>query len=226
MNARPPDPLAVVVGAGPGLGRAVAERFGREGYRVALLARRGDRLRRVAAGLGRAGVQAVHAEADAGDPKQLRIALEGLAAEHGDPQVLIYNAAAGPAGRPSTLDLTVLSDSLLVNVSGLLTAAQTVLPAMREHGHGTILATGSHAALDPRPEETAAAVGKAGARALLHALAKEAESDGIHVAVVTIMGPIAPGTAFTPANIADTFWALHIEPSGAWSTEVMYSGRP
>jgi short-subunit dehydrogenase len=101
-----------------------------------------------------------------------------------------------------------------------------VLPAMREHGRGTILATGSWVALDPRPEETARAVGKAAARALLAALAKEVESDGVHVALVTVMGPVAAGTAFNPASIAEAFWTLHTEPSGAWRAEVLFGGRP
>jgi short-subunit dehydrogenase len=225
MNAWPTEPLAVIVGAGPGMGRAVAERFGREGFRVALLARRGDRLKRITTALAKVGVTTVAVEADAGDPKDLRTALEGVITEHGDPQVLIYNAASAHAGRPSTLDLAVLTESFMVNVGGLLTAAQAVLPSMREHGRGTILATGWGVALDAPPEETAAAVGKSAARALLHALAKEAEIDGIHVAVVTVMGSIAPGTPFTAGHIADAFWSLHAEPSGAWSTEVLYTGR-
>jgi short-subunit dehydrogenase len=225
VNARPAEPLAVIVGAGPGMGRAVAERFGREGFRVALLARRGERLKRVTAALTRAGVNSVAVEADAGDPKDLRAAIEGVIGAHGDPRVLIYNAASAHAGRPSTLDLAVLTESFMVNVGGLLTAAQVVLPSMRDHGRGTILATGSGVSLDAPPEETAAAVGKSAARTLLHALAKEAEIDGIHVAVVTVMGNIAPGTPFTAGHIAETFWSLHSEPSGAWSSEVLYTGR-
>jgi short-subunit dehydrogenase len=225
VNAWPAEPLAVVVGAGPGMGRAVAERFGREGYRGALLARRGDRLSRVVTALGKVDVKAMAVEADAGDPKDLRAALEGVAAEHGDPQVLVYNAASAHAGRPSTLDLAVLSETFMVNVGGLLTAAQVVLPAMRDHGRGTILATGSGVSLDAPPEQTAAAIGKSAARTLLHALAKEAELDGIHVAVVTVMGNIAPGTPFAAGHIADTFWSLHAEPSGAWTTEVLFTGR-
>jgi short-subunit dehydrogenase len=225
MSARPADPLAVVVGAGPGMGRAVAERFGREGFRIALLARRGERLTRITTALAKVGVRSVAVEADAGDPKDLRAALERVAGEHGDPQVLIYNAASAHAGRASTLDLAVLTESFMVNVSGLLTAAQTVLPAMRGHGRGTILATGSGASLDAPPEEAATAVGKAAGRTLLHALAKEVEIDGIHVALVTVMGSIAPGTPFTAGHIAEAFWVLHTEPSGAWSTEVLFTGR-
>jgi len=226
MSARSTGPLAVVVGVGPGIGRAVAERFGREGFRLALVARRGHRLRRVVAGLAQSGIDATAAEADAADPKALCATLDQLATELGDPQVLIYNAGGGLAGRPSTLDPLALTDAFAVNVTGALAAVQTVLPAMREHGRGTILATGSGAALDPRPEETAGAIGKAAQRALVLALAKEVESDGVHVATVTILGTVAPHTAFDPADIADTFWMLHTEPSGAWSTEVLFTGRP
>jgi hypothetical protein len=43
---------------------------------------------------------------------------------------------------------------------------------------------------------------------------------------VTILGAVAPHTPFDPKNIAETYWALHTEPSGAWTTEVLYTGRP
>lgn len=226
VSPRSDPPVVVVVGAGPGLGRAVADRFGREGFRLVLVARRGERLRRVVGGLTRAGLSATGVEADAADPKALTGAMKEIADRHGAPQALIYNAGGGLAGRPSVLDLSTLEDAFAVNVTGLVAATQAVLPAMREHGRGTIIATGSGIALDPRPEETAAAVGKAAARALVLALAKEVEPLGVHVATVTILGAVAPHTPFDPKNIAETFWTLHSEPSGAWTTEVLYTGRP
>jgi NAD(P)-dependent dehydrogenase (short-subunit alcohol dehydrogenase family) len=218
-------PLALVVGAGPGVGRAVATRFGQEGFRVALVARRGERLRRLAARLASAGCAVVTATADAADPDRFRAALDGLIGEHGAPQVLVYNAAGASAGRPTLMRPAGLQDAFAVNVVGPLVAAQAVLPDMRAHGRGTVLVTGDGVALDPRPEDAPLAITKAAQRALVLALAKEVEPHGVHVATVTVMGDPVAGTPFSPDAIAETFWDLHLQPSGAWSSETIFTGR-
>ncbi|MEV0403981.1 SDR family NAD(P)-dependent oxidoreductase [Actinoallomurus sp. NPDC050550] len=92
-------PGAVVVGAGPGIGRAVARRFAREGLPVALIARTGVTLEAVAA----LGVRTVSLTADATDETALRAALDKAAAELGPPEVVVYNAAIIRADRPGEL---------------------------------------------------------------------------------------------------------------------------
>ena len=219
------QPLAVVVGVGPGIGRAVADRFGREGFRVALLSRQAERLRRLTDDLARRGYDVTSVETDAADPESLRSALRSVIGRHGDPEVLVYNAAGGAAGRPSLLSPQALDVAFAVNVIGPLVAVQAVLPQMREHGRGTVLVTGAGWALDPRPENAASAIAKAAQRALVLALAKEVEPLGVHVATVTVMGDPLPGTPFDPTAIANAFWELHLEPSGTWSTEMIFTGR-
>ncbi|HEX5495806.1 MAG TPA: SDR family NAD(P)-dependent oxidoreductase [Mycobacteriales bacterium] len=222
MRAR----LAVVVGAGPGIGQAVGRRFGREGYRVVLAARRPDRLVGIAAALARDNIEAVPLQVDVTDLAALRAGMATVTRQVGDPDVLVYNAAWSPTVRPTQVDVDTLLDSLRVNVVGALVCAQAVLGAMRRAGRGSILFTGEGHALSPRPEAAVLGVGKAALRNLTFSLARELEPDGIHVATVTVNGRVAPRTPFDPELVADAFWRLHCEQAGEWSTELLFHGHP
>ncbi|HEY0783693.1 MAG TPA: SDR family NAD(P)-dependent oxidoreductase [Thermoanaerobaculia bacterium] len=213
--------ICVVVGVGPGLGLAVAKRFGREGYLVALVARRADQLEQYRQELAKAGVEGRPFAADAGDAASLAAAFDAIRDSLGDPEVLIYNAAVLKPGTPSTLAAEELVDAFRVNVAGALVAAQQVLPGMRKQGGGTLLFTGGGLALEPWPQYASLAVGKAGIRSLALSLAKELEPVGLHVATVTICGIIQPGTRFDPDRLADDYWQLHRQPRGKWEREVV-----
>lgn len=217
------DQVCAVVGAGPGLSQAVARRFAREGFRVALLARRPEALEGYVGELRTAGADAHGFAADAGDPAALQAAFARAAAQLGAPEVLVYNAAALVPGVPSALDPAALLDQLKVNVVGALVSAQQVIPAMRARGRGTILLTGGSLALSPQPQYAALALGKAAMRNLCFSLAFELEPEHIHVATVTVGGFIQPGTRFDPDDIAEEYWRLHAQPEGEWEREVVYS---
>lgn len=218
--------LAVVVGAGPGIGQAVGRRFGREGYRIVLASRHPKRLTHIAANLARDDIETVPLGIDVGDLDALRTGLEQVTAEWGDPEVLLYNAAHGPAIKPTHLDVPILLDSLRVNLVGALVSVQSVVPTMRQHGRGTILFTGEGHALSPHPEAAALGMGKAALRNLTFSLARELEPDGIHVATVTVTGTVAQNTPFDPKYVAEAFWRLHCEPAGEWNTELVFHGQP
>jgi NAD(P)-dependent dehydrogenase (short-subunit alcohol dehydrogenase family) len=214
--------VCVVVGVGPGIGLAVARRFGREGYRLALLARRRGVLEGHAAALRDVGLDALAFAADSGKPAELRSVLDVVTEELGAPDVLVYNTAVMREAMPAELQLEDLMRDLGINVGGALIAVQHVVPAMRAAGGGTILLTGGGLALEPWPQFASLAVGKAGLRSLAFSLAKELEPDGIHVATVTITGIVTAGTHFDPDLIAETYWALHTEDRGDWRREVVY----
>jgi len=217
------DQVCAVVGAGPGLSQAVARRFAREGFRVALLARRPEALEGYVAELRGAGADAHGFPADAGDPASLQAAFGRVAAQLGAPEVLVYNAAALVPGVPSGLDPAAVLEQLKVNVVGALVSAQQVIPAMRAAGRGTILLTGGGLALSPIPQYASLALGKAAMRNLSFSLAFELEPEGIHVATVTVGGFIEPGTRFDPDQIAEEYWRLHTQPRGEWDREAVYS---
>jgi len=211
-----------VVGAGPGVGLAVARRFAREGYRVALFARRREALDEYTADLIRQGFEAYGFPADASDEASLRQAFAECKERLGSPEVLVYNAAVMKQGRPSEVSPESVVSDFRINVVGAFIAAQEVIPAMREKRAGTILLTGGGLALTPFPALASLAIGKAAIRNLTSSLGGELEPDNIHVATVTICGIVKPGTHFDPDLIADVYWTLHTQEPGKREREIIY----
>jgi len=212
----------VVVGAGPGLGEAVARRFGREGWRVGLIARTPANLERGVRSLVSQGVAARGFPGDAGEVSSLEGALETAAATLGHPAVLVYNAFVSIRSGPADLHPEELAAAFDINVVGALVAAQAVLPAMRAARSGTLLFTGGGLSLHPVAARAALSAGKAALRSLAYCLAEELAPEGIHAATVTVDGVVEPGTHFDPDVIAGEYWRLHIQPPGAYQTEVVF----
>ena len=212
---------AVVIGAGPGLGRSIARRFAREGMPVALLARRQETVDATAATLGG---PVLPLRADAADESSLLAALDAATDAFGTPDVVVYNAALIRGDAPGDLPAQAQLDAWSVNVVGALTAAAHVAPAMAARGHGTFVITGG------MPVPVAACVslslGKAGVRTLTAMLHEHYGPAGVHAASVTVYGTVAPGTAFDPDDIAERYWQLHCQPRQAWELEVAYTGEP
>jgi NAD(P)-dependent dehydrogenase (short-subunit alcohol dehydrogenase family) len=215
-------PGAVVIGAGPGIGRSVARRFAREGLPVALLARTRATVDAVAREVEALGVPVVALTADTADEDALRTALDTAAAQLGEPDVLVYNAAIIQPDTPGELSVRAHQEAWAVNVVGALNAAAHVAPGMARRGGGTILVTGGMPRTDPR--YVSLSLGKAGVRALVSLLDQEYGAAGVHVGTVTVAGPVAPGTAFDPDEIAEHYWRLHTQPRERWETDVLFSG--
>ena len=151
--------IAVVTGAGSGIGRAVARTMLAAGYRVALAGRREDALRETAAGSEHALVVptdvTIEAEVDALFDRVLR--------EWGRVDVLFNNAGAfGPAVSAADISLDDWERTLAVNVTGALLCARGAMRAMREQTPqgGRIINNGSISAQVPRPLSVAYAVSK------------------------------------------------------------------
>ena len=213
-------PGVVVIGAGPGIGRSVARRFAQEGLPVALVARGERTLEAMARAIAPTGVRVVTRPADSTDETALRAALDAVAVELGPPDAVVYNAAIIQADPPGGLSVRAHQDAWAVNVIGALTAAAHVAPAMAARGGGSFIVTGGMPVPDPR--YVSLSLGKAGVRALVSMLAEEYGPSGVHVATVTVAGPVAPGTDFDPDDIAEHYWRLHAQPRDAWETEVVH----
>lgn len=217
---------AVIAGYGPGMGAALARRFASEGYSISLLARSSAALDVAVAGFGDQGVMARGFEVDLSQPSAIQGALAEVAATTGAPDVLIYNAARWREAATMALSPQDFAQDLSLAVTGALVCAQSVYPAMRERGKGTMLFTGGGLALYPASGVGVASLtaGKSGLRGLVYAMAPELARDGIHVATVTIAGQIAVGTTLDPDLIADHYWDLHNQPKSAWEIERVYQG--
>ncbi len=92
------DQVAAVLGVGPGLGAAVARRFAREGFAVALMSRREESVAAVRAEIEGAGGYALPVSTDATDPASVRTAFERIQSELGEPEIFVYNAGAFQMG--------------------------------------------------------------------------------------------------------------------------------
>ncbi|MEW1685987.1 SDR family NAD(P)-dependent oxidoreductase [Streptomyces sp. NPDC093594] len=209
---------ALIIGAGPGIGQAVAQRFAREGLPIALIARTKDKVTEVADHIGSLGVRAVPLTADAADESDLRAALDTAIGELGEPEMVVYNVAAV---RPDTVgELTHRDhlDTYAVNVLGALTAAAHLLPGMARRRGGTFVVTGGMPEM--KPEYVSLSLGKAGVRALVELLDAEYAPMGVHVATVTVGGVVERGTAYGPGDIAEHYWRLYTQPREKWEREV------
>lgn len=201
----------VVVGAGKGMGNHIAKEFGKNDFRIVLMARQQASLDAYVKDFEKQGMEAYGIAADAGIPSTLTDAFDQVKAQFGGVDVLVYNTCILEAGKPSELSSEELMRHYQVDVASALHSVHQVLPAMKEKRNGTILFTGGGLALYPMPEYTCVSIDKAALRALAFTLNTELKDDGIFTGVVTIMGNIAPNTAYDPADIAKEYWKLYTE---------------
>jgi NADP-dependent 3-hydroxy acid dehydrogenase YdfG len=211
---------AVVLGAGPGTGRAIANRFARGGMPVTVVARSRATVDAVAGSVAASGDDVLALTADVADEDALRGALTAAEERFGLPDVVVYNAALIRSDRPGELAAAGQLAAWSVNVVGALTAAAQVLPRMAARGSGTFLITGGMP--EPKPGYVSLSLGKAGVRTLAALLDMQYRDAGVHVATVTVAGPVAPGTAWDPDEIAEHYWRLHHQPREVWTHEAVH----
>ncbi|MFC3747060.1 SDR family NAD(P)-dependent oxidoreductase [Paenibacillus sp. GCM10012306] len=200
--------LAVIVGAGPGVGNHVAKKFGLNGFRVILISRSLNSLNTYVDALRSEGIEAYGITADAGCVESLEKAFDQIKQTYGVTDVLVYNAVTLVVGKPTTLTPETLLNNLSVDVAGALTSALQVIPDQRKRKEGTILFTGGSIALHPSPDYSSLSIGKAAMRNLALTLAAELAPEGIFVGTVTISGVVQAGTDFDPERIANVYWDL------------------
>jgi short-subunit dehydrogenase len=214
----------LLVGAGPGLGLAVARRFAGGGYRVTLVARGAGRLAELARSLDDTGAEINTIEADASRPEDLRARMTALYSGEGAPGVVIYNAVLGAPDRLLSSSVTHLQEAYAVDVIGAIVVAQEAAPPMKAAGFGRIIVTGGGFADHPIPALATVSLGKAALRSAATMLAVDLGPDGIRVATLTIAGQIVPGTAFDPARIAERYWQI-AQMDDPWQAEFRFTGE-
>ncbi len=217
-------PSAVIIGAGPGIGQAVARRFAREGYALTLIARSDRTLRAAAEAVATGDVPVLTLTADSTDEEAPRAALDQAAGRHGLPDVVVYNAAIIRSDGPGDLSVEEHKNAWAVNVVGALMAAARVAPAMAARGEGTFLITSGM----PKPmrDRFSLSLGRAGVRTLVTLLDEEWGAEGVHFASITVGGTVGPGTAFDPDDIAEHYWRLHTQPCPSGSTRPSTPAAP
>jgi NAD(P)-dependent dehydrogenase (short-subunit alcohol dehydrogenase family) len=213
-------PTIAIVGAGPGIGLAIARIFGARGFDVALIARTKEKLETLVARLGQEGVTAAAFAADVLDRAALVDALEQAKARFGRIDVLEYSPAPhSPVPgvtmvSPSAATVDNLQPLMEYCFYGAVAAAGAVLPAMREAGSGTLLFTTGGGSVDPSPMFGNVNPAQAALRNWALNLDRELSGTGVHAAHVAIdawldgAGPEDAPSA-TSEQIAPLFWDLH-----------------
>jgi len=222
-------PACIVVGVGSGTGEAIVRRFAEGGYTVAMIARKAQRLERIASDVPEARAY----PCDLADHDALRTTLARITDDLGVPKVVVYNAASAVFAHYQDIDIAAFENTFRVNVSSLLVVAQKLAPAMIERGDAALIVTGNTGAWRGKPHFTGFAPTKSGQRILAEALARDLGLKGLHVAHVTIdalidiwwvrerMGNDRPDEDYAkPADIAGEIFHVAHQPRSTWSFNV------
>lgn len=214
-------PLALVAGAGPGLGHALLRRFADGGLRAVGLARSGNP----------AGKGLDHRLVDLTDAAAVQSIVGALIAEHGAPRIVVHN--------PAHLVINAFTETTLQDYeqtwrSMVLSAAivgQCVLMPMVRAGGGAFIVSGATASLRGGARFSAFASAKFALRGLTQSLASEFQSSGVHVVHCVLDGIIDtpasrelhdldPTKMMQPEDIAEAYWQLAQQPASTWTHEV------
>jgi NAD(P)-dependent dehydrogenase (short-subunit alcohol dehydrogenase family) len=221
-------PVCAVVGVGPGNGAALARRFAKEGYAVALLARSTDTSAPLAASLADSRAYAC----DVTDAPAVARTFEAIEREMGPVRTLVYNAGPGTWGTVEEIDAAALEGALRVNAMGLLFVSQKVIPQMKAQGGGNIVVIGATASRRGAARTAAFAPAKAAQKSLAESMARHLWPQHIHVSLIILDGVVdlprtrvymkdKPDDFFVQADaVADTAFHLTVQLPSAWSFEV------
>jgi len=187
------DKIAIVTGAGSGMGDAIAETYAREGARVAVLDINEQAAHKVAAVIGG---NAVAVGCDVTKRADIARAIEATQSAFGGVDILVNNAGVAHVNKPvMEIDEAEFDRVFAVNVKGLFMFTQAVVPAMRNKGGGVIINIGSTAGLRPRPGLSAYNATKGAVHNLTKTLAVELAPDRIRVCAIA---PVATDTPLLP----------------------------
>ncbi len=183
--SQPSAPVLLVTGASSGIGEATARLFARRGYRVALAARRLERLQALAEEIRQAGGEALVVCSDCTRLEQVQNMVQQTLAEWGRIDVLFNNAGFGRLDWLENLDpVEDIQAQVQLNLIGLIQTAQAVLPHMIARREGHIINMSSVAGLFATPTYSVYAATKFGVRGFTEALRREAAIYGIHVSAI------------------------------------------
>jgi short-subunit dehydrogenase len=214
----------LLVGAGAGLGLAIARRFAIGDYRVSLMARSTDGLDSLALSLADTGAQIDTITADAGEPDALGDRITALYSGPDAPGVIVYNAVMGAPDNLLSSSPAHLQTAYTIDVIGAIVVAQRAVPTMKAAGSGTIIVTGGGFADHPISALATVSLGKAALRSAATMLGADLKADGIRVTTLTIAGQIVAGTQFDPERIAERYWEVVQTTDGDWQAEFRYTG--
>ncbi len=204
------DPLpdrrpALVAGASSGIGEATAIRLARNGFPVALGARRVEKLEEIVAKIRADGGEAIAVHLDVTDPDSVKSAVEQTISELGEIEVLVAGAGDTYFGKLADISTEDFESQIQIHLVGANRVATAVLPGMIERQRGDLIFVGSDVALRQRPHMGAYGAAKAGLVAMVTNYQMELEGTGVRASIVhpgptkTSMGWSLPAELVGPA---------------------------
>ena len=221
-------PVCALVGIGPGNGAALARRFDRDGYAVALLSRSTE----LSSQLARSLSQARAIGCDAADAASVKRAFDEVRTSLGQPEVVVYNAGSGLFGGFADVSAQDFENAWRVNALGSFLVAKETLPAMEANGRGSFVFIGATASLRGTPRSTAFAPAKAAQRIFAQSLARQLGPKGVHISLIVVDGvvdlprtrarmPDKPDSFFIrPDDVAAAAAMLVAQPRSTWTFEL------
>jgi NAD(P)-dependent dehydrogenase (short-subunit alcohol dehydrogenase family) len=217
----------LIAGYGPGVSMAIAEKFGSEGFQVALVARSAERLAVGVKALESKGIKAAAFPADLSDVEAIKAMVSDVRKTFGAITVLEWTATQSgtQAGDMITADMETLRSLFDISVLGLMAAIQAVLPDLRKAKDPAILITNGGAgyvspAMDKMMVNSGRmglAVANAAKHKLVGMLAHRLKADGIYVGEVMVTGLVkTPGDTrrqakIDPIMVSDAYWKMYTE---------------
>jgi NAD(P)-dependent dehydrogenase (short-subunit alcohol dehydrogenase family) len=224
--------IAIVTGAGRGIGRAIAIRLAKMGATVVLVARDAGRIDDLCREIEAAGGSAESAVCDLLQAEAIAALGERVRTEHGRCDILVNNAAIGSYGTP--LHETPLEEwarLIDTNLRGPYLTIRAFAPLMIAAKRGHIVNISSLAGKNPLPNGAAYSASKWGLNGLTYSVAEELRGFGIRVSVVapgsvnTDFGPGSPQKdpmkKIQPDDIASVVALLVTQPAQSFISEVL-----
>lgn len=219
--------VAVIVGAGPGLGHGLAERLSGAGMRVAMASRNAERHDHVVARLSASNPWVRAYGCDATSATSVKALLDQVQSELGQPTLVVYAVQEGGRAKFLEAEATAIEHAWRANCLGGFLVAREAASRMVDAGRGTIVLVGATSGLIGRAGYINFATGKFGLRAVSQVAARELGPLGIHVAHLIIDADISEDTSvFVPRpqmqshDIAELVYQLHRQPRSAWTQEM------
>ena len=176
--------VAIVTGAGTGIGRAIALKFATEGARVVLAGRRMDKLKEAQAELAAAGGESHPVIANVTAEDSVIALFRSAVEKYGRVDILVNNAGATTSSPTDKLELAKWNNVIDTNLTGAFLCSREAFRLMKPQRSGRIINIGSVTALVPRNGAAAYAASKFGLEGLTHAMAIEGREFGLAVSVV------------------------------------------
>lgn len=212
----------IVAGFGPGISTAVAEKFGKEGFQIALVARNAERLAAGVKAFAAKGIKAQAFGTDLGDPAQARAVVGQIKKAMGSIGGILWNAYGSSAGDLLTADAAAIRAALDIGTTSFLGVVQESLSDLKANKGSILVTNGGLGVSDPKVDAMAVnwgSMGLAMVNAAKHKmvglLSEKLKKDGVYVGEVMVLG-LVKGTAFDngnatvdPSSVAAKFWDLH-----------------